>query len=110
MESLSQRFAAAYVSMQGYGLAQTLSPIAPPNDPDRLRAIFLSTNHYGVKDDVGHFLVEAVTSSSRYSRKSIQKEMEGWTEVFAAYWKAVGEILAVDRDSIMNGRVSKHNE
>ncbi|ROT35005.1 PCI domain-containing protein [Sodiomyces alkalinus F11] len=92
------------MGMKGYDLAQTLSPIPPADKPDRLKAVWLSTNHYGVKDDVTHGLVQALTSRSGYPREEVREEVNGWTEVFSAYWKAIGELLAVDGDSIVNGR------
>ncbi|KAL2755779.1 hypothetical protein ACRALDRAFT_1082111 [Sodiomyces alcalophilus JCM 7366] len=106
MEPLFDEFAAAYMGMKGYDLAQTLSPIPPADKPDRLRAVWLSTNHYGVKDDVTHGLVQALTSRSGYPREEVKDELKGWTEIFTAYWKAIGELLAVDGDSIVNGRAS----
>lgn len=105
MESHFKDFAEAYMGMKGYDLAQTLSPIPPADKPDRLRAVWLSTNHHGVKDDVTHGLVKALTSRSGYPREEVKEELKGWTDIFSAYWKAIGELLAVEGDGVANGRV-----
>jgi hypothetical protein len=35
-----------------------------------------------------------------------KEEVQGWVEVYVSYWKAVGEILAVQDASTANGKVS----
>lgn len=90
MNELFDDFAKAYSSRNGYHLAQTLTPVAPPNDPHKLTRIWQSTNHHSAKGDVKHFLKASTGHRGGLDRD----EVEGWVEVYAAYWKATGEILA----------------
>ncbi|KAG6013029.1 COP9 signalosome (CSN) subunit [Claviceps pusilla] len=91
MNELFEDFAKAHALNNGYLLAQTLSPVAPPNKPHRLKQIWQSTNSHSVKGDIKHFI------KSQYSsrRRSVDhEELSGWVEVYVAYWNALGEILA----------------
>lgn len=88
MNELFEDFAKAHAMQNGYILAQTLSPVPPPDQPHLLRSISQSTNSHSVKGDIRHFIK---TKTSH--RRSLDKdETNGWIEVYAAYWKAVGEI------------------
>lgn len=89
MNELFNDFAKAQATKQGYLLAQTLSPVAPPDDAQKLRAIHRSTNSHSVKGDIKHFM-----KTSLGDRRLSHDEFNGWVEVFVAYWKAIGEINA----------------
>lgn len=97
MNELFEEFAQAHSLQHGYILAQTLSPVPPPGQPDRLRQILQSTNSSSVKGDLKHFIK---TKTAR-KVKLDHDEVNGWVEVYAAYWHAVGEIVAGEE-----GRVS----
>lgn len=88
MNELFNDFAKAHASRNGYELAQTLSPVPLAHAPYRLMQVWQSTNSHSVKGDVKHF----IKTSTRGSLD--QDEINGWTEVYVAYWKAIGEILA----------------
>jgi COP9 signalosome complex subunit 12 len=88
MNELFQEFAAAYATRNGYAIAQTLSPVAPPDDPLKLDSIWQSTNSHSVKGDIKHF----IKHNSNHRRSLKANELNGWVEVYAAYWVAVGEI------------------
>ncbi|KEY65081.1 hypothetical protein S7711_08151 [Stachybotrys chartarum IBT 7711] len=89
MNELFEDFAKAYASKNGYLVAQTLSPVPLPHQPHRLRAVWQSTNHHSVKGDIKHF-IKSSTSRSKLDND----EVNGWVEVYAAYWNALGEIVA----------------
>ncbi|KAK8927629.1 Protein CSN12 [Metarhizium anisopliae] len=90
MNELFEDFAKAYALRNGYLLAQTISPVPPPNEPHRLKRIWQSTNSHSAKGDIKHFI-----KSQTSSRKTISHdEVNGWVEVYVAYWNAIGEILA----------------
>lgn len=95
MNELFVDFAKAHASRHGYLLAQTLSPVAPANDPQRLQAIFRSTNSHSVKGDIKHFI-----KTNMPRKGSDQEELNGWVDVFIAYWKAIGEISAGERGQV----------
>lgn len=88
MDALCAEFAGARADENGYDLARTLSPDFPN---DTLRAIWQSCNAHDVKSVVKRELSKNVTGMQRLSHQ----ELAGWVEVYHAYWKAVGELLAV---------------
>lgn len=90
MNELFEDFAKAHATQNGYLLAQSLSPVAPLNQPHRLRSVWQSTNPHSVKGDIKHF----IKTSTSHRRALDNDEVTGWIEVYAAYWKAVGEIIA----------------
>jgi hypothetical protein len=90
MNTLFEQFAQAHALRNGYKLAQTLSPVPPPDDPQRLMAVWRSTNSHSVKGDIKHF----IKSNTSHRQKLDHDEVTGWVDVYQAYWKAIGEILA----------------
>ncbi|KIH90053.1 COP9 signalosome complex subunit 12 [Sporothrix brasiliensis 5110] len=97
MDKLFREFGQAMQRYNGSELSLTLSPVAPADDPYRLRNICNGANHHDAKavikrkiqnnsDGLGH------------------AEVMGWTEVYYAYWKALGQILLVEDEQ--NGRGS----
>lgn len=93
MNELFDEFANAYQTRNGYHLARSLAPVAPPTEPHKLTRVWQSTNHHSAKGDVKHFL----KASSGHRAGPDRDELEGWTEVYTAYWKATGEILAGEK-------------
>lgn len=87
MDALIRDFARVYNAEDGYGLEAILSPLAPLNDSGRLYALHRGTNAYSVQSDV-----RAGLNALRLDKA----EANVWLEVFVAYWKAVGEILAAE--------------
>lgn len=106
MQSISEEFGTAFANSNGWNLSSTLSPVPPKDDPDRLRLYWQSTNHYAVKQDIKHFLLEGLSGRVSLTNHDSKVVIGGWVEVYTAYWKAVGEILAVEGDPAANGRVS----
>ena len=98
MNELFEDFAKARKACNGYELAQTLSPVPPADKPYRLLHVSQSTNAHSVKGDIKHYIKTNVSKHGKLS----QDALTGWVEVYAAYWKAIGEILAGE-----NGKV-KH--
>lgn len=98
MNTTFQQFAEAHSLRNGYKLAQTLSPVPPEDDPQRLMAVWRSTNSHSVKGDIKHF----IKSSTAHKRKLDHDETTGWVEVYTSYWKAVSEILAGESGKVRN--------
>ncbi|KAI5458076.1 hypothetical protein BGZ63DRAFT_56842 [Mariannaea sp. PMI_226] len=90
MNELFEDFGKAYASQNGYQLAQTLSPVPLPGQPNYLKAVRQSTNAQSVKHDIKHF----IKASTSHRRKMDHDEVTGWVEVYTAYWSALGEIIA----------------
>lgn len=97
MNELFDDFIKAHASRDGYRLAATLSPVAPPNQPQKLNAVWRSTNAHSVKGDIRHFI-----KSNSGHRGLAHDELTGWVEVFVAYWNAIGEIIAGENGKVSN--------
>lgn len=89
MDVVFGMFRDAYLTGKGYQLCETLMPLAPPHQPDRLYAFFRSTNAANVKSDVHYQVLYDNTTPLKLSTE----EGNAWVDVYVAYWKAVGEIL-----------------
>ncbi|KAM0459890.1 hypothetical protein ACHAPV_000138 [Trichoderma viride] len=92
MNDLFKGFAKAHAEQNGYLLAATLSPIATSVNPQRLRLISKSSNSSSVKGDIKHF----IKSNTSHQRSLDHEEVKGWVEVYAAYWNAIGDFVAVE--------------
>ncbi|OTB02992.1 hypothetical protein M426DRAFT_322221 [Hypoxylon sp. CI-4A] len=90
MDSLIHEFRAAFTEMKGDRLAETLRPDIQ-NHPDRLSVIWGRGSTRDVTSDL-NFLFYSDPTRPRMS----QEESIGWVELYLSYWKAVGEILAVE--------------
>ncbi|CAG8972714.1 hypothetical protein HYALB_00008629 [Hymenoscyphus albidus] len=100
MESVFQCFQRGYGNGDGYALSDTLSPIPPESQPDRLNNFFRSTNFANVKRD----FKQALLRNSEVGMS--EEEYNGWVEVYVAYWKAVGELLAADAAPKSNSKAA----
>ncbi|ROV96363.1 hypothetical protein VPNG_09049 [Cytospora leucostoma] len=98
MDFIFQDFSTAIAEGNGYQLAQTLSPELPP---ETLKIIWKSTNHHDAKGYIRRNL-KNVSSPLRLAAD----ELDAWTDVYLAYWKAAGAILAVQREIVAPGRPS----
>ncbi|KAF3348588.1 hypothetical protein VD0002_g6072 [Verticillium dahliae] len=112
MEALFKEVGRAFTEntgSNGYDLAKTLSPTSPSDQLHRLASIKLSTNAFNVKQDVKHFLTQAISKKNGFGgRGDVRQQINGWVEVYAAYWKAINEILAVEgNDAADNSSLKK---
>jgi hypothetical protein len=101
MDLIFDDFRKAYEKGDGYGLSQTLSPVAPPSQPQRLYNFFRSTNFATVQKDFKY----QILYSNLLPFKLPADEGNGWVEVYHAYWKAVGEILNAENAPKSNTKV-----
>lgn len=110
MEALFKEVGRAFTEntgSNGYDLAKTLSPTSPSDQLHRLASIKLSTNAFNVKQDVKHFLTQAISKKNGFGgRGDVRQQINGWVEVYAAYWKAINEILAVEGNDAADNSVS----
>lgn len=98
MDGVLDDFKQAWANGNGYALADTLSPIEPTSNPDRLLNFWRSTNHASARRDIETFIF--------YGNKFSRDEGQGWVDVYAAYWEAIGEILNMEDSSQGNRGVS----
>lgn len=97
MDKLFREFGQAMQRYNGKELALTLSPVAPADDPYRLRNICNGANHHDAKAVIKRKIQNNSDGLSH-------GEVMGWTEVYYAYWKALGQILLVQDEQ--NGNSS----
>ncbi|KAL1893210.1 COP9 signalosome (CSN) subunit [Ceratocystis pirilliformis] len=100
METAIREFSQSYAQNNGFRLAESFSPFSNTEDHNNLRRIFNSTSSSFVKRDVKNALVKY-----KGLTKLSTDELNGWVEVFCAYWKAAGHIVATD-DGIASDRTS----
>ncbi|TVY29991.1 CSN12-like protein [Lachnellula hyalina] len=84
MNPIFDDFREAYENGDGYLLSQTLSPIPPSSQPQRVYNFFRSTNFAAAQKDLKQQILPF---------KLDPDESKGWIEIYHAYWKAVGEVL-----------------
>ncbi|KAI1375321.1 PCI domain-containing protein [Hypoxylon crocopeplum] len=101
MDSLIREFRTAYTGMKGDRLAETLRPDTQIY-LDGLLALWGRGNIRDATSDI-NFLFYTEPSRLRLS----QEETAGWVEIYLAYWKAVGEILAVEGHLPSDSKPSK---
>jgi len=102
MDPIFDEFRQAFVDGKGYDLSQTLSPIPPPSQPQRLYNFFRSTNFATVQKDLKYQIL--YNSASQFQLPPEQGN--GWVEVYHAYWKAVGEVLNAENAPKANTKAS----
>ena len=88
MDALFDDFKHAHSQESGPLLATTITPIAPSNDPNRLRKFHRESDEYSIAADVRYQI-------THYDR-SVQikkQEANAWIEVYIAFWKTLGPIL-----------------
>lgn len=92
MDIFFRDFQSAHLSRRGPLLATTLKPIAPAEDLTRLRRFFNSPTSFTIQGDLRSGLLAHSNTEVRFSKA----EGNGWVDIYVAYWKAVGEILAIE--------------
>lgn len=88
MDAVLDPFKKAWKEGKGYDLADTLTPIAPQSDPERLMRFYKSTNHSSFERDIEQYIF--------YGNNFSKDEGKGWAAVYATFWEAVGEILSIE--------------
>ena len=91
MQNIFQQFHEAYVQGSGPLLATTLSPIAPPDDPTHLKRLSENTSATSLSQDIRSGLSGVTGGELKLSKG----ERSAWVEVYAAFWKASGEIVSI---------------
>lgn len=92
MEVLCREFWHANQEGSGPLLAATISPIAPPSYLNRLDAIYSDTNAASISRDISYSLTKTANAAIQYPNP----EINTWTEIYSAYWYAIGAVLAAE--------------
>lgn len=96
MEVLFREFNEAHSKLIGPLLAATITPVAPPNNINRLRNFYHGSSQFSVAADIRTGLLAHTHTDLRF----LKSEGTTWVDLYVAYWKAVGEIL--DAESMRN--------
>ena len=89
METLFQDFKRAHLDGSGPLLASTLEPVAPFDDPNRLRRLYRSSTSSTIVHEMRNGLLAHSHTSVRFTKQ----EGQAWVDVYVAHWKAIGEIV-----------------
>ncbi|KAI1425095.1 PCI domain-containing protein [Xylaria sp. FL1777] len=92
MDVLIRQFRVAYAATNGEQLAETLSPDILAHSA-KLRAIWGRGDVRSMTADL-NFLFHQ--DQARLSIRLSKEETSGWHAIYTAYWKAIGELLAVE--------------
>lgn len=92
MEVLCREYWHANQEGSGPLLAATISPIAPPSYLNRLDAIHHDTNAASISKDISYSLTKTANAAIQYPNP----EINSWTEIYSAYWYAIGAIIAAE--------------
>ncbi|KKZ65906.1 hypothetical protein GX50_07621 [[Emmonsia] crescens] len=92
MSAIFAEFKEAQQVGSGSALAATITPVAPPNDPERLRTFYYFTNLANAQPDIRYGLLQDRSTGIKLPKQ----EANAWVEVFVAFWKAVAEIVEVE--------------
>lgn len=93
MASVFSDFRNAQMTGSGPMLAAAITPVAPPEDPDRLRSFYHSTpNDANAACDLRYALLQDKTRGVKLPKQ----EGNTWVDIFCAFWKATGEIVKME--------------
>lgn len=95
MRAVFQDFKHAHHIKSGPLLASTLTPTAPASDPLRLRSLYHEINSFNLSLALRNGLL-----TPKADLRLSKAEGNAWVELYAAYWKFLGEIIpaAENRD------------
>ena len=94
MDIVFRDFKQAQLVGSGPLLSTTITPIAPPNDRDRLQNFHAGSSSFSIQQDVRYGILHHANTDARFSKS----EGHAWVEVYVAHWKAIGEIIAINPD------------
>jgi hypothetical protein len=89
MRTLFQEFKHAHRIRSGPLLASTITPVAPPGDPQRLQSFYYGFNSFNVSSELRNGLL-----TPKAELRLPKAEGNAWLDLYVAYWKALGEITA----------------
>jgi hypothetical protein len=97
MDAVLAIFREAYAEENGYKLSESITPVPPANDAGLLYGFYRSTSAYELQGDLKAGIL--YKSDLRLQ----QQEAKAWIELYTAYWRAIGELLAVE-ESMNQGK------
>ncbi|KAK4193501.1 putative COP9 signalosome complex subunit 12 [Podospora australis] len=108
-----REFAEAWTTQNGYQLGQTISPDLPAADLQRIYRS-MDTEHLnwknGRNDDYKTLIKRGLQNSGVKAQGISPNEVQGWAEVYHAYWKSTGCLFAAKRSQGNQGSTSLWTE
>ena len=95
MDNLFKDFQQAHLVASGPLLASTLVPLAHPEDPSRLKRFYQSSRLASISSDIRSGLLAHTNTNVRF----LKGEGNAWVDVYVAYWRCIGEIIAIEEGS-----------
>ena len=92
MDIVFRDFQQAHLIGSGPLLSTTIIPVAPPNDPRRLHNLFSTSSSFSIQQDIRFGILSHANTELRFSKP----EGNAWVDVYVAYWKAIGELIATE--------------
>lgn len=100
MDWLSAEFRGAYTDGNGQKLSDTLLPPSQSHNITALYSFYGTCNEYNIEDSLRY-----IFQGQGQNRLSISKsELKAWTEIYAAFWKFLGDAITNQVDSRVRRR------
>lgn len=90
----------------GYELAETLCPEPLAQQPDRLNRAWKSTNIHDAEKAIRRS-IQKQSPGGFSDLRLTKKQIDGWTEVYFGFWKAIGNILNIDSQNGSSDQVGE---
>lgn len=94
MQDLFLNFKHAHYIRSGALLALTITPIAPATEPSRLQHFYHDFNSFNISSELKNGLL-----TPKAEIRLPKAEGNAWVDLYVAYWKVLGEIIASPADS-----------
>lgn len=101
MDILFRTFREAQIRCSGPLLATTITPVAPADNPNQLRALYHGSSLFSIAADIRSGILAHSNTDVRF----IKAEGNAWADLYVAYWKAIGELLDVESSTTKAGWV-----
>ena len=92
MASIFGDFKQAQINANGQLLARTIDPIAPPEDPERLRSFYRFSNHAKISEDLRFTILQDRSMGVKLPKS----EGNAWVDILSAFWNSIAETIAVE--------------
>lgn len=96
MDILFRTFREAHIRCSGPLLATTITPVAPADNPNQLRAFYYGSNLFSIAADIRSGLLAHSNTDVRF----VKAEGNAWADLYVAFWKAIGELLDVENPNV----------
>jgi COP9 signalosome complex subunit 12 len=93
MSTILSEFKQAQAMGDGTLLGKTMTPVPPPENPNRLLDFYNYIDSTNVSRDIHDVILKDMRGTARSHNKA---EIQVWVDIYAAFWKVAGEILDIE--------------